>query len=524
MSETIDQTYTRLSTFISETYPSSDVAPGTVLSELILKAATSIQNPIVNQISSIDQSRTISDAMASAVDTYNPVLDRLASNYGVVRSQGISSTGTIKVIVANKGNYYLSVGLSFLQPALNLSYLITADYTVSSNPTGDNVALVIEPDGTYSFMLPVVAASVGSQYQLSDGTSLTPTNPVSINSFVNAIAVGNFTTGLPIETDKNLIARFQIGASQKTLISPIAIQSKLQSSFPNVLDIAVIGANDPEMLRGRNGVFNTFGMADVHIKSSISPDNTVITVTATPKDSTTWQFTLDQTNAPAGFYEVLAIRSDLATLGTYPILTQTFGFDASANVLVNRVTDFQQARFSKYQTCNVTFSYSDVTNTTLQFVVIVANQPSIADIQDLFLTSSSRIPCADYLVKAVTPCAVSINLQLAKKNVSDTIPVNSIQQDIFNYINTLPFNSSVYASNIVKICHNYNISYVDLPITMIGHILANDGSTQVITSNDVLTIPTNLALGISPNTTSFYTNYYTNNGSSIFNNIGISIV
>ena len=150
--------------------------------------------------------------------------------------------------------------------------------------------------------------------------------------------------------------------------------------------------------------------------------------------------------------------------------------------------------------------------------------PSIKDIQQVFLNDTTRIACADYLVKAVLPCFVNFNITLVKATPSSVVDTASLKQDIFKYVNSIPFGENLYISEIVKICHNYPIKQVNLPITLSGSILANDGSTVTITGNNELQIPTNLSLGISPNTTMFFIDYFTNSGGVIDDNIGITLI
>ena len=131
--------------------------------------------------------------------------------------------------------------------------------------------------------------------------------------------------------------------------------------------------------------------------------------------------------------------------------------------------------------------------------------------QDLMLSDEYRLACADYLVKAVIPCFVSLDIKLIKKRSTDTfesLNLQNLKKDLFTYINTIPFGGELHASNIVDICHNYDIKRVDLPITMIGNILCPDGSTITVQDSDVLAIPYNLSKGVTPKTSLYFIDYY----------------
>jgi hypothetical protein len=124
---------------------------------------------------------------------------------------------------------------------------------------------------------------------------------------------------------------------------------------------------------------------------------------------------------------------------------------------------------------------------------------------------------------------VSLEITLIKKRSIDTFESLNLQQlkkDIFHYVNSIPFGEDLQASSIVDLCHNYNIKRVDLPISMSGKILCSDGSTISLADNDVLTIPYNIAKGVTPKTTQYFIDYYRieNGVAHPIDNIGITLV
>ena len=146
------------------------------------------------------------------------------------------------------------------------------------------------------------------------------------------------------------------------------------------------------------------------------------------------------------------------------------------------------------------------------------------------MLDAERFACADYLVKAVLPCFVSLDLSIVKKHPTDTydsLRLNKLKQDIFTYINTIPFGEDLYVSKIVDLCHNYDIARVDLPVVLKGDIFCNDGTLLTITDTDYLSIPTDIQKGVSKTTTLYFTDYYRyDQGSNLetVDNIGIKLV
>ncbi|HEY8400053.1 MAG TPA: hypothetical protein VIK89_02255, partial [Cytophagaceae bacterium] len=138
MAESIEETRLRIEEFIKEIDPYADISPGSVLSELLVKLAATLHNPIKNDIDELNQASNISAVLESPEDTYSPIIDKIASNYGVTRGQGSKSVGKLKVTVAGLRTYHLPAGFTFYQPVLKLNYLTSTKYRVTSNPVNAN--------------------------------------------------------------------------------------------------------------------------------------------------------------------------------------------------------------------------------------------------------------------------------------------------------------------------------------------------------------------------------------------------
>lgn len=520
--ETAEQIRLKIETLIKEQNPDADLAPGSVLSELITKLSATAQYSVRNEIATISQAASVKAALDSTEDTYNEVIDGLASNYDTYRNEGTRATGSIKVYVSDQKNYFLPSNLVFQQPNLLFNYVTTTEYTVSTDP-GD-LDLELKAEGsTYYFIVPVEAESVGVDSNVSTGTKFVLENTTQIPEFVDAEAYGTFTSGESKETDKELISRFKIGLATRNLISPYAIVATLKERFTGFKAASVVGIGDPELKRASNNIFGMTlpGKADVYVRTSSVVQTKVITVEGSLIVGGTydgkWKIDLDSSVVP-GMYRVLSIiqtKGDL--LGTQNFISVTYGQETDVNDKLNDFTDDADARFTKYQTCSVIFEYPSVESTDT-FDVTIAYQPYIDEIQSLFLDSDIRIPCADYLVKAVVPCSVSVYVKLVKKPGADDIPVSSIKQDIYTYINSLEMGEDIDVSRIIDICHNYNIRRVDLPVTLRGTILvpySTTDETVLITGTDTLEIPYLPEKGITKATTAFFTNYYDDGTESI---------
>jgi hypothetical protein len=536
MSETIQNTVARITAFVAQNFTDIETGPGSVINELLIKLAATIQNEQNNLITSLSQSAAIASVQNSTEDSFSEIIDKVASNYNTTRSGGTKARGKVRVTVSSSGEYTFREGYTFVQAALNLNFVVLKDTLVSPNPSAILEEIQLYADqGLYYFVLDVEAENVGADYQLPSGTVFSIPEKYYLRDFVKAEAYGNFSTGAAPETDKQLLAKVKNNIGNSRLESESGIRNKFRDTFPSFQALSVCGANDAEMLRSKQNLLgiSTFGKADVYVRSSLGLETRQVLKQGTLIDPSEnlWQVILANSDAP-GFYYIQSVIpkvTDISIGGTLVIRDTDYSYSTYYNQRNNEISSAAEARFTKYQNAIVTFTYqAPVGVTSLLFELHVLGQPNILEMQDLLLIDSQRLACADYLVKAVVPCLVSLNINLIKKNPIDTYTSLNLQQlkkDIFNYVNTIPFGEQLYASNIVNLCHNYNIKHVDLPIEMAGQVLAPDGTVTYVTSNDALIIPYNLSAGVSPKTSGYFIDYYrTENGKvQPVDNIGINI-
>lgn len=550
MSETLNLTLERLVAFVNQNYTDVETGPGSVIHELLLKLAASIQNQQYNEITTLNQGNAITTALESLEDTYSPIIDKIASNYNTERSLGTIVTGKIKVTVDFEGNYnLLPTSAVFTQPSLGLNYLLKEEVRVTADPNLSailNETRLYAENGFYYFIIDVVAENVGEEYQVSSGTVFSLTGDSFIESFVKAEAYGNFSSGKSPETDKKLIYKIKDNLGNSRFESAAGISKKFKETFSGIQTLSVCGAGDDEMFRSKQNVFgiSTFGKADIYVRSSLGMEIKEITkeaVKVVEVADNIWELNILNSDIP-GFYHIksiLPVSDSINLTGTLEILDIVYGADIYANQRNNEIyttlfksnegLNYVEARFTKYQTAKITFRYDDSSTDKALFKVQATYQPNILEMQDLLLSDNSRLACADYLVKAVTPCIVTLNIKLLKNRPTDTyesLNLQNLKKDIFSYVNSIPFGQELHASSLIDLCHNYNIKRVDLPIDMEGLILCPDGTNITIKDNDVLRIPKNLEKRITDKTTLYFIDYFRENASGITpsDSIGLNII
>lgn len=549
MSETLNQTLLRLTAFIEHTYPEVEVGPGSVIHELLLKLAASLQNNQYNQLELLSQGNAIKSALNSTVDTYSEIIDKVASNFNTSRSTGLKVTGKIKVTLSDEGRYNLfPTSAEFTQPALGLKFLLLDEIRVTPNPSAAlNETKLYEENGLYYFIVDVIAENEGPEYQVSSGTLFALPSDDFILDFVKAEAYGNFSTGKSPETDKELIYKIKDNIGNSRFESEAGISKNFKVFFPSVQTLSVCGANDKEMIRSKQNVFgiSTFGKADVYVRSSLGMEIMSLTKEATKISNDVWEINILNSDAP-GFYHIKNIlpivTNNAALTGTLNIADIKYGAklydnqrnnELYTNISTQNIINYIEARFTKYQTAKVTFNYTGFSEMPIGskafFSVAVTYQPNILEMQNMLLSDNYRLSCADYLVKAVTPCIVTLNIKLIKNRSTDTyesLGLQNLKKQIFTYINSIPFGEELHASSLIKLCHDYDIKRVDLPISMEGTILCPDGTNITIKDSDVLRIPENIEKRITSKTTLYFIDYYRDNSSGVLpsDGIGLNIV
>jgi len=520
MPETLAQTTARLTSLIQTLAPNIDTSPGSVFNELMIGIESQVQNQVYNDLEAISASQSIATVLASATDTFNPIIDAIASNYNIIRKQGQASSGIIQVTVSRNQTYSIPIGLTFTQPNLGYTYTTTAS-TVINTP-------LQQLNGNYVFQISVQATLIGAKQTISNGSQFILSNTSQIPGFVSAVAAGNFTAGADTETDKELIARFRLGLSTNNLLSNSGITSQLTANYPGFKSLYLADSLSSINLRSISPTLGIKvpGCVDVYVQEANNITQSTLSYTGIwDSVNHNYYFDMPATDAP-GFYRIDNIQDASAVTISLLPFSVTYNWDTSAS---NFIDNSASARFSVYQTAHVVVSYAYQGSTPPTFEVTVIAPPDLASIQSLFLNSSNRTPCADYLVKGIIPCIVNLSLSLIANTTGPKVDTVALQGDVFNYINELEPGQPIVVSQIVKLCHNYNISRVDLPIVLNGRILApysNASSTDVsdqdviIRGTDFLTIPELPAYGVSAANTAFFITYFNDNGLS---NINITI-
>lgn len=458
-------------------YPTLDLRRGTVLRDIVIRPAASVYAMNTANIADLTAQMSLITLQANptaTADQYNAVL----SNFGTSLGTGTVSNGKILITVDSVREYTIGAGVLFTDIA-GKQYQTLDAYTArqGGTGTGSDLPLYSNTDGSYYFILPVTATTVGADGNIEQGTALTPAS--SIYGFLAADAYATFAGGTDAETVDAALVRLPAAISYRALESDTSIDAKLRNAFSDgsvsIQRISVAGYGDRTQLRDKH---NPMGFAvgsrvDVYVRTFTAPRVVTLKKTGTRTGSGTYQFTVDAVDAP-GFTvlrsvseveSVLAPTLAFGTLvvaGSYPFtevrsatgLTSTKHDISSENSMV-------ETAFTKYQKTVVTVTNVPATTSTHDFKVEVYAPDGIDALQTYVDDASISNVEADYIVRSPLMCMVEMQ---GKVYCSAANPVTAdvIKAKLASYINTRSFVTQLTRSELVNIMFSSGVTRVDL--------------------------------------------------------------
>jgi hypothetical protein len=518
----VQQTLEFIQSLLQESAPEIDLKRG-VLHDLLLYYSSILATANQTNVDLVRQSSSLLAIQQNPALADTDTVDRVLSNYLITRKTGTKSVGSVTIVVDTLESVTVPSGTSFV--ANNKTFKTQVPYTgvISSANATSAGDMVLQPrgDGNYYFVIEVSAQDVGSDGLLKKDTVLVP--QAGILNFVKAYATSDFLGGSDTETNAELMARLQEGIAAKTLSNRVNVTSLIKDEFNNVSDVSIIGFGDAEMTRDRHSIFPVSygGRVDVYLRSQGEPMSLGLSKTATliAKDSNnrgTWQFSITRDEAP-GFYDITSIRpTDVdEVFGSFAITREIRGLDKT-NISAELTPDLSvtaEGAYSRYQTATVQFidSLTDVSSLsvgdTAEYSITLRVMPNIADIQTLLGKRATRNVAGDVLVKAATPCFVSLAFTLQGKPGAQLPDIAAIKAALATYVNNLGFCGRLYASALSDIVHNYLPENVALgAVDMFGQIRRPNGTVKPIRSTELLVIPDEPDNYVTPRTVIFILN------------------
>ena len=511
-----------LRTFLAENYPQLDLSEGRVLRDILIRPAAILHALVQTQADLLRQSQSML-AISTNPQLADPALvDAVLSNYRIVRQPGGTAGGQVAIVINTlttttiQSQTNFTIGdLVFTAPRAFVG--VTTAEAAAIDPTTQR-QIFRRTDGTYAFIIDVVASAVGEQYNLKRNTAFEHVSPAPIG-LIQAYAYQDFTAGADAQTNEDLVKLFEQGISPQVLSGRIQIDSLIRSIVPSILADSITGMGDPEMLRDRHNIFaiSQGGKADIYSRTAPFPESRQFTLTATLVDTNLglWQLPIGRDVFP-GFYDVEAVVVPGTPLerGSLEVTLVTYGLDRtqSTNEFVPDILTLTEGRYSRYQTAIVQFLDLDsakglALGATKEYQIYIRGMPGIDTLQSTVVDRGKKNPNADYLVRAPVPAFCTISLEIQYVNDSYVPDANAVKVAIVDMINSLNFTlGRLPASLIYDAVHSVigtQGTLVVSPIDMYAVIASPSGGTIPLRSGNELVIPNLPADDVTSRTTVF---------------------
>ena len=500
-----------LTQFIQEKYPDIDVSKG-VLHDLV---------QYLNAIFSAKEQKELENwknARSLLAITENPDIanadsvDNILSNYNVTRKKGTKANGTIMLEFTEDMSTIVPMGTEFkyndITFVTEVSYLIYNSDNPNSN-VADRV-LVQLSDGNYGCVIDVIAEDIGVDGCIKKNTVLEVSN---IPNLFVAYAYDDFYGGTDDEDNTSLINRLKEGIATPCWGNRLNIKSTIVNNrdLDGIVDVSVIGFDDPEMQRDQISLFpiSTGGKIDIYAKTApytiTRTTTTTAVITDVDVDYAYWSATVSADVLP-GMWRVTEVKPQNASK-----------YSDNLELLEQHVESTNQdltildSCFTVYQNIVIKFRTKIEEGQTPgqydKFDISCIGLPRITAVQELCNDRNIVPVAADVLVKAAVPCIVSaeIKIRQSKHNPLTELDITNIKSTVASKINNTCFPGLLTTAEIAAaIKHLLDTGQVIAYIQLVGTILGPNNVLYREATHKQLVIPDMPLNYISRNTTTFF--------------------
>ena len=223
-------------TTLNQQFPDMPTKEGDAFTDLFIKAAIILWNPIVREITRVSNNLSFEDASILTTDE----AQALGANLFATLDTGNFSTGVVRIYFASPQNCSISPA-NFITDNQGLHFFPTEIQSIATSE------MLLNLEGTlYYFDINVIAEAAGSQY------NDIPDSVVTIANVASAVRITNkvqFANGTPPQTAVEFIDQAEQSLTERSLVTQRGIVAQLTTAFAQLSQINVRGFNDPEMQR-----------------------------------------------------------------------------------------------------------------------------------------------------------------------------------------------------------------------------------------------------------------------------------
>jgi hypothetical protein len=449
------------------------------------------------------------------------VVDDIMSNYGVARKEGSAAVGDVTIILSQDNTVVLAEGSIF--EAEGKQFTADEVFTAKTEPeqiqtSGDRLLTALA-DGTFAFTISVTAVEEGVDSEIAKDTALIPA--ILVPNFVRSFATSDFVNGRDVETNTELLTRFQEGIACKAPSNRVNMKALLATfeEFANVLRSSITGFGDEEMLRDQHTIFpmSFGGTADWFVRTQARLLRSAIVKEATLIEIGDgygiWQFGIGRDEAP-GFYEIDNVRLPGAeeVAGGFEITLDERNNDLTGSGFIPDIQTIEEGAYSRFQSTVIRFKDTVTDHSGLveteskqEYSVEVRMMPLIGEIQDAMSAFDVRAYGSDVLVRAPVPVFMTLSFTISKKNNAPDPDLDGIANALAAEVNNVEFTGRLAASQLHDVIHGFlDTASVVGNIDMFGRIRYPDGTRKFVRSSEVIEINGPAEQQVSSRTVQFF--------------------
>lgn len=494
--------------------PDADVSIGSNIYELVIRPTAAILASGEVSLDTLRQNYSL-QLLAESDNPDDEMADKLAANFRLTRKEGTHGHGVLAFYTNTPANVYISAGTIFQAGAIE----VTTEYTyvgiLAENMAGKEDTDIIKyrtmiqfDADTWVFTVPVVTLE---NTPLSADTGIEVTSDVTYTDVVKIEVASAIAGGSGPETTAELVDRVRYGITAKVPSGKAHIEALMAEAELPVLETAVFGMSDPEMLRDRNNPFliSTGGRVDACVKTMPLPSTTTIPMQAVTEDGYNWLIYVDSTVAPGWYYidsivypGQTSVITDIQDLDVFYSYQQT----EDGPEVFNAVT----ARYSMYQTAQVRFKYAGTDFTgpgTAAFMVTFNYMPNLETIQYYFNDPEIRSNQQDLLIKAPVAAFISLDIKLKNTGSESAVDIDTLKNELAAGINNFRIGRGfISAADLAITINKLNANLLlSCPLSMTLSTYLPDGTVYAYTStNGMVQAYEDLSQGITAKNTAFF--------------------
>lgn len=237
----IDPFAVDLSTFLDarlrQSFPDMALDEGDALTDLLVKPNTLLWDPIVREITRIQQNLSFRNPDLLTVEE----AEALGANLFAERRVGEFARGMGRMFFSQPQNVSVSP-INYFTSKGGLRFFPTEAQQIKT----EEMLVNQSADGTYFFDINLIAEQPGDEYNIGIDELSSVAN---VESAVRVTNLRRFRRGEPEDTAEEFVEKAKGELTERSLVTLRGISAQLTRSFPEVRRLNVVGMGDPEMQR-----------------------------------------------------------------------------------------------------------------------------------------------------------------------------------------------------------------------------------------------------------------------------------